>query len=354
MNSRSKDKMRSQTDHGNNRVTAFGEIMMRLNCQYGRRFTDPGSMDILFGGAEANVCVFLSGLGMPTRLVTRLPDNDLGMAALDRLKSQGIDISFISTGEGRMGLYFTENGYTLRPSRVIYDRKNSSFSRIGKGMIDWEQALNESGWFHWSGITPAISAGAAEICLEGIQTAKKLGLSISVDLNYRSNLWDYGKHPAEVMPELLSYCDVLIGDLHSASLYFNLELRKEEAPTDQFRSCAVELKSRFDCLKTIAFSFRNQDDQQRDIYRGILYAENEFHFSPAHAIPQVIDRIGSGDAFGAGLIFSLSKAFLPQQAIDFSTACGILKHSVYGDFARISEKEVNLFMHQGPGHRVIR
>jgi 2-dehydro-3-deoxygluconokinase len=336
------------------KLAAFGEIMMRLNCPNGKRLTDPGAFDVLFGGAEANVCVFLSGLGLSCRFVSSLPDNDLGRAASDRLRSHGVELSALISAKGRMGLYFTENGNMLRPSRVIYDRKDSSFSRLEKGEMNWSARLEDVGWFHWSGISPAVSAGAASVCLEGLLAAKKMGIPISVDLNYRSSLWDYGKHPSSIMPEFVSHCDMLIGDLHSASLYFDIHVNKEGKMEDQFRSCATALTKQFGSLKTIGFSFRNQDGQQRESYQGALLKDGDCYFSPVYFLPQVIDRIGSGDAFGAGLIYSSWNGLNPQESIDFATACGILKHSIYGDFAKVTTKEVNQFIEQGPGSRVIR
>jgi 2-dehydro-3-deoxygluconokinase len=336
------------------KMAAFGEVMMRLNSPYGKRLTDPGSLDVLFGGAEANVCVFLSGLGLFTRLITSLPENDLGMAAIDRLRAHGIDLSSAVSGMGRMGLYFTENGHMLRASRVLYDRKASAFSMLQKGMIDWAKAFEAVEWFHWSGISPAISANAAAVCLEALQEAKRLGVPVSVDLNYRSSLWDYGSAPKDIMPELISYCDVVVGDIHAASIYFAIELKKDLSVTDQFRYCAAHMKSVFKSLHTIAFSFRNNDDQHRENYSGAMLHDHEYHFSPICVIPQVVDRIGTGDAFCAGLIYSILNNFKGQDMIEFAVACGVLKHSINGDFARISSNEVNEFIKQGPGNRVIR
>jgi 2-dehydro-3-deoxygluconokinase len=336
------------------KMAAFGELMMRLNSPYGKRLTDPGSFDVLFGGAEANVCVFLAGLGYATRFITRLPENDLGSAAIDRLRSHGIDLSSIDSGTGRMGLYFTENGYLIRPSRVLYDRKESAFSTLSKGMIDWTKAFEGVEWFHWSGISPAVSASVANVCLEALEHAKQMGVRVSVDLNYRSSLWDYGVSPSLVMPELISYCDLAVGDLHAASIYFDIDLQKNLSVADQFRQCAEQMQSKFNSLKTIAFSFRNNDEQHREHYFGAMMHYNQYYFSSVNIIPQVVDRIGTGDAFCAGLIYSILNKFKEQDIIEFAVACGILKHSIYGDFARISNKEVNEFIKLGPGNRVIR
>jgi 2-dehydro-3-deoxygluconokinase len=338
----------------NTGLIALGEIMMRLNCLAGKRFTDPGSFDVLFGGAEANVCALLSGLGTSSRLISCLPENELGLAAIAQLRGLGVDTSGIIFGKGRMGLYFTENGHMLRSSKVIYDRKDSAFFNLERGKIDWATALQNAGWFHWSGITPALSANTAAVCMDAIGTANQMGIPVSADLNFRSSLWDYGTHPSSVIPEMISCSDLVVGDLHAASVYFGITNTSEASVEDQFKSCAEAMKARFGSLQAIAFSFRNSDDRHMENYRGAIYYENDYYFSPCHFLPMVIDRIGSGDAFTAGLIHSIWNGYNPQLMIDFATACGILKHSVYGDFARFSQKEVNQFMKQGPGNRVIR
>ncbi len=335
-------------------LVAFGEIMMRLNCPFGKRFQNSSSFDVLYGGAEANVCVFLSRLGLKTRYITRLPENDLARGALDQLQSSTVDVSSIVSGGSKMGLYFTEDGNLLRPSRVIYDRQDSSFAGITRGMVEWQKILDGTVWFHWSGIAPAVSETAAEVCLEALQSAKERGITISADFNYRSTLWNYGRHPASVMPKLLSFCDVVTGDINSAAVYFGISVDNQLPVEEQFRICASLIKQKLPSMKVLAMSFRKGDAQQRQTYRGALFFNNDFYFSESYNLPLIIDRIGSGDAFMGGLIYSMWNGLDPQKMIAFATASGLLKHSIAGDMCLLSRKEIQNFIDNGPDSRLIR
>jgi 2-dehydro-3-deoxygluconokinase len=333
---------------------AFGEIMMRLNCPFGKRFQNSGYFDVLYGGAEANVCVFLSRLGLKTRYITRLPQNDLAQGAQDQLQSFGVDISCIEAGGSKMGLYFTEDGNLLRPSRVIYDRKDSSFAGIARGMIDWKKILDGASWFHWSGIAPAVSETAAEVCLEALESAKEGGITISADFNYRSTLWNYGRHPSSVMPKLLSFCDVVTGDINSSAVYFGISVDKQLPAEEQFRICASLIKQKLPSVKVLAMSFRQSDSMQRQTYRGALFMDNAFYFSDSYNLPLIVDRIGSGDAFMGGLIYSIRDGSEPRKIIEFATVSGLLKHSIAGDMCLLSIKEIQDFIDHGADNRLIR
>jgi 2-dehydro-3-deoxygluconokinase len=335
-------------------LVAFGELMMRLNCPHGKRFSDTGLFEVLFGGAEANVGVLLAGLGMRSRLVSVLPANELGRAARSRLRFYGVPDSDIWEQEGRMGLYFTENGHMLRPSVVLYDRKDSAFSKLRPGMLDWEGLLAGAGWFHWSGITPGLSSDAAAVCLEALESARRLGLTVSSDMNYRSRLWSYGKSPASIMPELLGFSDLVVGDLHAAEAYWDLRFDHARSEEDQFHNFVQILQERTFPAACIASGFREREGSAGATYRGAVWINRQYYYSPVFSIPQVVDRIGSGDAFSAGLIYGLRKGFPPQELVDFATGCAVLKHGICGDFVTLREEEIRLFLQDGPGTRVLR
>ena len=337
-----------------NKLVAFGEFMMRLNCPSGSRLVKTNSFDVFFGGAEATVCVLLSRLGINTSFVTALPPNDFGYAAIDQLRSNGVDTSSILLTGDKIGLYFTENGNSIRPGKVLYDRKQSSFANLSPGNIDWNTIFENAGWFHWSGISSAVSQSAAGVCLEALKAARQKGLTTSVDFNYRSTLWDYGKTPAEIMPTLLSYCDVVTADIDASEIYLGIKTNNELSVEDRFKNCAVALKEKLPAAKTIAMSFRGSDQLQQQTYRGALFQNNECFFTPVYTLPVIIDRLGSGDAFESGLIFSLMNDYAPQDSILFATACGALKHSIEGDFAYLTKEEINNFTNNGPSGRVIR
>jgi 2-dehydro-3-deoxygluconokinase len=347
-------------------VVTFGEIMLRLDCPPGQRLQRHEVFRRFFGGAEANVSVLLSQLGISTRYITALPANDLGQAAIDSVRSFGVDTSFIHRSGERIGIYFTEHGNNIRASRVIYDRKNSSFSALTPGMFDWNKIFQGAGYFFWTGISASLTQNAADACKEAILAAKASGLTIAADMNYRRTLWDYGKHPSEVMPELLSHCELITGDIDTIAVYFGIQESKHSAGTtgsdghvladdeQKFRYCAAELKKKLPDLKTLAMSFRGLDEYNQQTYRGALMKDDSFYFSASYSLPQVVDRIGSGDAFQAGLLYGLSNQMAGQDIINFGIACGAIKHSTEGDFAVLSKTEADQFIKTGAVNRVIR
>ena len=328
--------------------------MMRLHATGGKRIIQSNSFDVGYSGAEANVAVLLSRLGLPVKFISRLPENDFAEAALNALQSQKVDTSQVIRGGERLGLYFTEEGNQLRPSRVVYDRKNSSFATLAQGMIKWDEVFDNAGWFHWSGISPALSQSVADVCKEAINAAKKKGITISADFNYRSTLWDYGKNPAEIMPSLLKDCDLIVGDIDTAKIYFGITIAEDASVESRFKSFSEELKKKLPSMKSLAMSFRRKNDLQQLTYSGALMKDGKYFFSKKYDIPYVTDRLGTGDAFNAGLIFNFIHQNDGQKAIEFATACGVLKHSVAGDLALINKEEIEQFIQTGPHDRVIR
>jgi 2-dehydro-3-deoxygluconokinase len=334
-------------------LVSFGEIMLRLDCLPGQRFQRNESFNRFFGGAEANVSVAVSQLGIDARYVTAVPANDLGQAAIDALRSFGVDTSFVRRSGERMGIYFTEHGNNIRPSRVIYDRKSSSFASLIPGTLNWNNILNGADYFFWTGISPALTQNAADACKEAILAAKLKGITIAADMNYRQTLWDYGKHPSQIMPELLSHCEIITGDIDTIEIYFGIPESKG-SNEEKFRFCAAELKKKLPAMKVFAMSFRAADQYNQQTYSGALMKDNKFYFSPVYSLPQVIDRIGSGDAFQGGLLYGLMQKMPAQDIINFGIACGALKHSTEGDFAILSKEEAELFIKNGAVNRIIR
>lgn len=341
------------TDARQNTIVSFGEIMLRLDCPPGQRFQRNRLFNRFYGGAEANVSVVLSQLGIPAKYVTALPANDIGQAAIDELRAFGVDTTQIyRTGE-RVGIYFTEHGNNIRASRVIYDRKNSSFASLQTGTIDWQKVFENGGYYFWSGISAALTQNAANVCNEALSVAKQKGLIIAADMNYRRTLWDYGKHPSEVMPELLSQCEIITGDIDTITVYFGIPEGKGNYE-DKFRFCTSELKKKLPAMKKFAMSFRGTDQYNQPTYSGALMMENEFYFSPAYSLPKIVERIGSGDAFQGGLLYGIMKKLPGQDIINFAIACGAIKHSTEGDFAILSKEEAEQFVKSGAVNKVIR
>jgi 2-dehydro-3-deoxygluconokinase len=338
-----------------NKVICFGEIMMRLNTPFHQRFLQTAAWEIFYGGSEANVSVLLAQLGIPTAFVTRLPQNDLGQSALEAVRHHGVDTSAIARGDDRLGLYFTETSNSLRPSKVIYDRKDSAFAKLEPEMIPWDEIFKNASWFHWSGISAAVSAGAAAVCLEAVKAAKQAGIKISADLNYRSTLWQWGKHPSEVMPELLSFCDLITGDIDTAEIYFGIKADKTLGRDDALHACGKRLKEKIPGLQLLAMSFREMNDNGSQRYSGVLIDTDKVFSSPVHEFGNIVERIGSGDAFMGGLIYGLLMKYEPQQVIDFSVAAGALKHSIPGEFTLLSKEEIENFLANGNAKgRIIR
>jgi 2-dehydro-3-deoxygluconokinase len=342
------------------KIVTFGEIMLRLAPPGFQRFTQARSFDAIYGGGEANVAVSLANYGEVVDFVTRLPKNDLGEACLMSLRSHGIHTEHIARGGERLGIYFLETGAAQRASKVIYDRAHSSFATIQTGMIDWMNVFEGADWFHWTGITPAVSQGAADVCREAIQVAREMGVTVSCDLNYRAKLWRWGKPAGEVMTDLVNLCDVALGNEEDAEKVFeikapeaNVTAGKVEA--DIYRFVCEELAKKFPSLKTISITLRGSLSASHNTWSGVLWQNGTFFCAPTYDILPIVDRVGGGDAFMGGLIYGLRKyTDDPQKALNFATAAACLKHSILGDFNAVSVSEVEALMAGDASGRVSR
>ena len=342
------------------KVVCFGEIMMRLSPPGFQRFVQARSFDVVFGGGEANVAVSLANLGIPVEYVTRLPQNEIGDACIAYLRQFGVGTTHIVRGGDRVGIYFLEMGTMQRGSKVIYDRAGSSIASIEPGMVNWKKVFDGAGWFHWTGITPAISKGLADVCLEAVKTAKEMGLTVSCDLNYRAKLWKWGKSASEVMPELVKYADVAIGNEEDAEKVFGIkapgaDITAGKVSGDHYREVAQKMVARFPNLQRVAITLRGSLSASHNTWSGLLYDGKEAYLAPIHQITHIVDRVGGGDAFAGGLIFSLlTNGDDLQRALDFAVAASCLKHSIYGDFNQVSIAEVEQLMKGDASGRVSR
>jgi len=342
------------------KVVTFGEIMMRLNPPGFLRFGQTGSFEVSFGGGEANVSVSLANYGIPTDFVTRLPNNDLGDACVSHLRGYGVGVGKIVRGGERIGIYFLENGAVQRGSKVIYDRDGSSIATIKKGMVDWERVFADADWFHWTGITPAISESLADVCLEGILKAREMGLTVSCDLNYRAKLWRWGKKASEVMPELVRHCQIAVGNEEDAEKVFGIkapeaDVQSGKVEAEKFRPVAEGLMRAFPGLKLAAITLRGSLSASHNTWSGVLYDGKRLFVGPFFNITHMVDRVGGGDAFVGGLIYGLKKYGQDRQkALDFAVAASCLKHSIFGDFNMVAVDEVEKIMAGEVGGRVSR
>lgn len=340
------------------KIVTFGEIMLRLATPGYLRFSQTNELSATFGGGEANVAVSLANYGMEAEFVTRLPENDIAAACVKDLHKHGVKTDHIVYGGDRMGIYFLETGAVARASKVIYDRAHSAISEIKPGMIDWEQVLAGADWFHWTGITPAISQGAADVCLEAIQTANRLGIPVSCDLNYRKNLWKYGKKASEVMPDLVAGCDVILGNEEDAEKVFGIKpegfdvtATAGEVNAAEFESVCTQLMQRFPRARKVIITLRGSINANHNTWGGVLYDGKQLFQSPRYDITHIVDRVGGGDSFMGGLIYGLlTYPQDDQQALNFAVAASCLKHTIYGDYNEVTVKEVeNLMKGDGSG-----
>jgi 2-dehydro-3-deoxygluconokinase len=318
------------------KVVTFGEVMLRFSTQGFSRFTQATAFDVTYAGAEANVAASVARFGIPAVHVTRFPHNDLGQAATETLRRHGVDTSAIVYGDERMGLYFLENGSMQRASRIVYDRFDSAFAHIRPGMIDWERALQGASWFHWTGITPAISQGAADACREALIAAKKNGITVSGDINYRRNLWQYGKTALDVMPELIEKCDLVIAGVTDMENCASVS-------GASFEEACTSFVKRFKNVKRIATTDRISVSSSHNKISGTLW-NGKLLTSREYELTHIVDRVGSGDAFMAGLVYSLLNAKDDQQALEFAAAACALKHSIEGDVNLVTVEEVDFLV----------
>lgn len=342
------------------KIVTFGEIMLRLAPPGFQRFTQARSFEAVYGGGEANVAVSLANFGEDVEYVTRLPRNELGDACLMSLRGYGIHTEHIARGGERIGIYFLETGAAQRASKVIYDRANSSFAAIQPGTIDWKNVFEGADWFHWTGITPAVSQGAAEVCREALQVARELGLTVSCDLNFRAKLWKWGKSAGEVMADLVSMCDVALGNEEDAEKVFGIkapeaDITAGKVEADHYRFVCEELAKKFPSLKTISITLRGSLSASHNTWSGVLWQSGKFFSAPTYDILPIVDRVGGGDSFMGGLIYGLRKyKDEPQKALNFAAAAACLKHSILGDFNAVSVSEVETLMGGDASGRVSR
>jgi 2-dehydro-3-deoxygluconokinase len=315
------------------KVVTFGEVMMRLSTPGNSRFIQAVSFNTTYAGAEANVAASLANFGIPAAHITRFPDNDLGKAAAQALGKYNVDVSHILYGDERMGIYFLENGAIHRASRIIYDRFNSAFAHIEPGMIDWQKILKGAGWFHYTGITPAISQGAADVCLEALKVARKNGITISGDINYRRNLWQYGKSALDIMPSLIELTDVMIAGITDMENCADISGKT-------FEEACKKMLSRFPNVKKIATTERESISSSHNKLSAFLFNGKQVLTSKGYDLTHIVDRVGSGDAFMAGLIFGMLSKKDDQQTLEFATAASAWKHTVEGDINLASAEEI--------------
>lgn len=339
----------------------FGEIMLRLAAPGYKRFNQSQEFSATFGGGEGNVAVSLANYGIPVSFVTRLPENDIAASCVEELRGLGVDTEHIVYGGERMGIYFLETGAVSRASKVIYDRAHSSMSQIIKGMVDWDKVFESASWFHWTGITPAISQTVAEVCLEAIKEANKRGITVSTDLNYRKNLWKWGKTANEIMPEFVEGCDVILGNEEDAAMALNIhpdgvDVTSGHVEAEAYLSVSQKIMKQFPRCKKVITTLRGSVSANHNSWSGVLFDGKKLYMaSRIYQITHIVDRIGGGDSFMGGLIYGLlTYGEDLQSALDFAVAASCLKHTVYGDYNRVTVAEVEKLMKGDVSGRVSR
>ena len=341
-----------------NRYITFGEIMMRLKPPGMERFLQSPVFEATFGGGEANVATALARFGCDTAYVSVIPANAIGDACVGELRRQGIDTSRILRKGARLGIYFLEAGANQRPSVVIYDRAGAAIAEARPGDIDWDAAFAGASWFHITGITPAISQSAADLSLEAARTAKKKGLTVSCDLNYRKNLWKYGKTAPEIMGELVKSVDVAIANEEDCQkalgVSASVDVESGKLDAEKYRVLAEKVLSTYPSLSKIAITLRESRSANENGWAGILHTGKEFLVSRHYDIKDIVDRVGSGDTFAAGLIYGLNSLDTSQEALEFAVAASCLKHSIPGDLPLLSVAEVKALMGGSGSGRVQR
>ena len=344
------------------KVVTFGEIMLRLAPPGYLRFSQASSFDVVYGGGESNVAVSLANYGVPVEFVTRLPKNDIGECALMEMRKRGVNTQNIIFGGDRLGIYFLETGAVSRGSKVVYDRAHSAICEIEPGMIDWKKVFDGAGWFHWTGITPAISQGAADACLEAVKVASEMGITISTDLNYRAKLWQYGGDREAIMTELTSYCDIILGNEEDAEKHFGihpegLDVHKHgsEVKAEAFLSVCKQMMKKFPKATKVITTLRGSISASHNTWAGVLYDGKKMYETRQYQITDIVDRVGGGDSFMGGLIYGL--LHYPeddQNALDFAVAASCLKHTIKGDANLVTVDEVNKLMGGDASGRVAR
>lgn len=342
------------------KVVTFGEIMLRLKSPAYERFFQSPVLEATFGGGEANVAVSLANYGMNASFVTVLPKNDIAEACIRELRGFGVDTSDIVRKDGRLGIYYLETGAVQRPSKVVYDRAGSAIAEAVAGDIDWEKVFDGATWFHLTGITPAISQGAADLSLEAVKAAKKLGVHVSCDLNYRKNLWKYGKRADEVMTELVKYVDTVIANEEDFQKSLGLSAESSSAveegqiDVELYKKIASGAMAKYPNIKRVAITLRESKSANHNDWSACLYNGKDFFLSRKYAITDIVDRVGGGDSFGGGLIYGLNNYPDEKTALEFAVAASCLKHTIPGDYNRVTVSEVESLMKGSGTGRVQR
>jgi 2-dehydro-3-deoxygluconokinase len=344
------------------KVVTFGEIMLRLAPHGFLRFSQSTSFDVIYGGGESNVAVSLANYGVPVDFVTRLPKNDIGECAMMEMRKRGVNVDKIVWGGDRLGIYFLETGAVNRGSKVVYDRAHSAMAEIQPGMVNWEEVFEGSEWFHWTGITPAISQSSADVCLEAVKAASKLGLTISTDLNYRQKLWNYGGDRETIMTELTSYCDIILGNEEDAEKHFGIKpeglditTQGHDVKAGAFLSVCDQMLKKFPRAKKVITTLRGSISASHNTWAGVLYDGKTLYESPQYQITDIVDRVGGGDSFMGGLIYGLLEYNGDdQKALNFAVAASCLKHTIKGDANLSTIDEVKKLMGGDSSGRVAR
>lgn len=342
------------------KIVTFGEILLRLKSPEHERLFQSSRLEATFGGGEANVAVSLTLLGRPAAFVSLVPESPVGDSAVRELRKWGVDVSAVRrTQTGRLGIYFLETGANQRASTVVYDREGSAISQVRPGDLDWSVILAGASWLHITGITPALSQAAADAALAALQTAKSLGVQVSLDLNYRKKLWNYGKSAPEVMSELTRFVDVLIANEEDIQKGLGLELDRSDGASGQmveaYESLAQTVKKVYPNLKAVAVTLRASRSADQNGWSAVLHGNRGFFVSKSYEIDDIVDRVGGGDSFAAGLLFGLTEwPDQEQRALDFAVAASCLKHSVPGDFNLVTRTEVEALLAGDGSGRVRR
>jgi len=336
----------------------FGEIMLRLKPPHCERFFQSPLLEATFGGGEANVAVGLARFGLNVAYVSVIPNNPIGDACLGELRRQGVDTTFIVRKGDRLGIYFLEAGANQRPSKVIYDRSHSAIAEAKPGDINWDRVFNGASWFHITGITPAISLSASELSLEAVKKAREKGIIVSCDLNFRGKLWKYGKSAPEVMTELVKYADIVIGNEEdcqkSLGVKIDVDIESGSLQTEKYRELTDKILSLHPNIKKIAITLRESYSANHNGWSAILNNREEFFVSKKYEIHNIVDRVGAGDTFAAGLIYGLNNLNNDEEALEFAVAASCLMHSIPGDLPLLSLEEVNSLAEGSESGRVQR
>ena len=337
---------------------SFGEIMLRLKTQGNERFFQSPSFEATFGGGEANVAVALSNYGLDAGFISALPKNDIGESAVRELHRFGVDTAHVKRSGDRVGIYYLEAGANQRPSKVVYDRAGSSICEAQPGDFDWQKVFEGAKWLHITGITPALSESASDLSLEAVKAAKQAGVTVSCDFNFRGKLWKWGKTAPEVMTELVKYVDIGIANEEdcqkSLGITVDVDVESGELDTAKYEALSAKVLAEFPNMSVIAITLRESHSADRNGWSACLRDENGFRLSRRYEITDIVDRVGGGDSFASALIYGLNAYQDRQESLEFAVAASCLKHSILGDFNRVSVPEVEHLMGGDASGRVQR